>query len=244
MGDQKSFHHLATNPLKASGPGTASILCLQLCNCVFPVEPQSPNGKNINLHKKWGFRRFQKECQKVRKTALKTPLLHKKRGSPHFSALFLESAETPLFVQISVFAVWALRPHRKYTTLQTHGDYQVLLGSSLIESPRRLWLFLRSLSLTSAPKLKGRQQMGETGFCKNLRFSAVSYENLRFPAVFCANLRLPNPSIYRASRKSAKICKSVRSGSGFSLLLSPFRSDFDLWNAERNLRNSNSLLGS
>ena len=52
--------------------------------------------------------------------------------------------------------------------------------------------------------------MGETGFCKNLRFSAVSCENLRFPAVFCANLRLPNPLIYRASRKSAKICKNLR----------------------------------
>ena len=60
----------------------------------------------------------------------------------------------------------------------------------------------------SAPK--GRQQMRETGFCKNLRFSAVSCENLRFPAVFCANLRLPNPLIYRASRKSAKICKNLR----------------------------------
>ena len=73
----------------------------------------------------------------------------------------------------------------------------------------------------SAPK--GRQQMGETGFCKNLRKSC---ENLRFPAVCCANLRLPNPLIYRASaenqRKSAKICENVRSGSGFSLLLSPF----------------------
>ena len=64
--------------------------------------------------------------------------------------------------------------------------------------------------------------MGETGFCENLRFPAVSCENLRFPAVFCANLRLPNPLIYRASRKSAKICENVRSGSGFSLLLSPF----------------------
>ena len=27
--------------------------------------------------------------------------------------------------------------------------------------------------------------MGETGFCKNLRFSAVSCENLRFPAQIC-----------------------------------------------------------
>ena len=63
-------------------------------------------------------------------------------------------------------------------------------------------------SIRRAPK--GGQQMGESGFCKNLRFSAVSCENLRFPAVFCANLRLPNPLIYRASRKSAKICKNLR----------------------------------
>ena len=35
----------------------------------------------------------------------------------HFSALFLESAETPLFVQINVFAVWPLRLDRKYTIL-------------------------------------------------------------------------------------------------------------------------------
>ena len=41
------------------------------CSCVFPVEPHSPNGKNINLHKKWGFRRFQKERQKVRKVRKK-----------------------------------------------------------------------------------------------------------------------------------------------------------------------------
>ena len=65
-----------------------------------------------------------------------------------------------------------------------------------------------SRKIRSAPK--GRQQMGETGFCKNLRFSAVSCENLRFPAVFCENVRLPNPLIYRASRKSAKICKNLR----------------------------------
>ena len=86
--------------------------------------------------------------------------------------------------------------------------------------------------IRSAPK--GRQQMGETGFCKNLRFPAVSCENLRFPAVFCANLRLPNPLTYRASRKSEnlKICENVRSGSGFSLLLSPF------WRALRNCNHS------
>ena len=55
--------------------------------------------------------------------------------------------------------------------------------------------------------------MGETGFCKNLRFSAVSCANLRFPAVFCANLRLPNtfflqsePKISENLQKSAKMC--------------------------------------
>ena len=89
-----------------------------------------------------------------------------------------------------------------------------------------LWAFwtLQPDIYRSAPK--GRQQVGETGFCINLRFSAVSCENLRFPAVFCANLRLPNPSICRASRKSAKICKKSAKmcvpGPVFSLLLSPF----------------------
>ena len=43
--------------------------------------------------------------------------MRKKCGSPHFSALFLESAETPLFVQINVFAILPLRLDRKYTTL-------------------------------------------------------------------------------------------------------------------------------
>ena len=61
----------------------------------FPVEPQRPNGKNINLHKKWGFRRFQKERRKVPKSAENgtfcaffVHFLRKKCGSPRFSALF------------------------------------------------------------------------------------------------------------------------------------------------------------
>ena len=77
-----------------------------------------PKRQNINLHKKWGFRRFQKECHKVRRTALFTHFLRKKCGFLHFShflVLFLESAETPLFVQINIFAAWALRLDRKYT---------------------------------------------------------------------------------------------------------------------------------
>ena len=57
----------------------------------------------------------------------------------------------------------------------------------------------------SAPK--GRQQMGETGFCKNLRFPAKICGFLRFSAQICG---FPNPLIYRASRKSAKICKNLR----------------------------------
>ena len=75
--------------------------------------------------------------------------------------------------------------------------------------------------------------MGETGSWENLRFSAVSCENLRFPAVFCANLRLPNPLIYRASRKSAKFCENVHSGSGFSLLLSRFWHALNFWGARQ-----------
>ena len=42
--------------------------------------------------------------------------LRKKCGFPHFLALFLESAETPLVLQIHVFVVWALRLDRKHTT--------------------------------------------------------------------------------------------------------------------------------
>ena len=60
-----------------------------------------------------------KSAQKVRRTALFVHFLRKKvRFSelfPHFLALFLGSAGTPLFVQINVFAVWALRLDRKYT---------------------------------------------------------------------------------------------------------------------------------
>ena len=73
-----------------------------------------------NLHKKWGFRRFQKERQKVRKTLL----VRKKCGFAHFLVLFLESAETPLFVQINVFAVRALRLDRKYPSQKVSPRHQ------------------------------------------------------------------------------------------------------------------------
>ena len=95
--------------------------------CVFPVEPQRPNGKNINLHKKWGFRRFQKECRKVPKSAENRTFcaffVHFLAQKVRFSALFgtfrpsfwNRQKKTPLFVQINVFAVWPLRLDRKYT---------------------------------------------------------------------------------------------------------------------------------
>ena len=54
--------------------------------------------------------------------------------------------------------------------------------------------------------------MGETGFCENLQFSAVSCESLRFPAVFCANLRLPNPlpkAPFRTKNSTALKIRSI-----------------------------------
>ena len=93
---------------------------------------------------KWGFRRFQKEFQKMRKTALFAHFLRKKCGFPHFLALFLESAETPLFLQINVFAVWALRLDRKYTIMDVRTCMLVFprlrsfwLGTSARMTPGR-----------------------------------------------------------------------------------------------------------
>ena len=60
--------------------------------------------------------------------------------------------------------------------------------------------------------------MGQTGFCENLRFSAVFCENLRFPAVFCENLPLRNAVIPRKSenqQKSAKISKKTANSAPF-----------------------------
>ena len=69
-------------------------------------------------------RKSAKKYRKVRRTALfgtfYTLFAQKVRFSAlfrYFLALFLESAETPLLVQINVFAVWPLRLDRKYTTL-------------------------------------------------------------------------------------------------------------------------------
>ena len=71
-------------------------------------------------------------------------------------------------------------------------------------------------------RLKGRHQMGETGFCKNLRFPAKICGFLRFSAQICDSQIPWFTERAENQRKSAKICEKVRSGSGFSLLLSPF----------------------
>ena len=67
-------------------------------------------------------RKSAKKCRKVWKTqhnyAVFCALFAQKvrfSALRHFLALFLESAETPLFVQINVFPVWPLRLDRKYT---------------------------------------------------------------------------------------------------------------------------------
>ena len=109
--------------------------CLNL-HCVFPVEPQSPNGKNINLHKKWGFRRFHKERREPHFLRKKCAFCTQKVPFPHFLRLFLESAETPLFVQINVFAVWALRLDRKYTSFTHIFRYQASASVSNVLTPK------------------------------------------------------------------------------------------------------------
>ena len=75
-------------------------------------------------------RKSAEKCRKARRTALFAQKVYKKcaksavlRTFWHFSALFLESAETPLFVQINVFAVWPLRLDRKYTSVNFPGPF-------------------------------------------------------------------------------------------------------------------------
>ena len=71
------------------------------------------------------------------KTALFAQKVCKKCGFPHFLALILESAGTPLFVQINVFAVWALRLDRKYTTFGVEGLSSLALPENLQKSPQK-----------------------------------------------------------------------------------------------------------
>ena len=83
-------------------------------------------------------------------------------------------------------------------------------------SKKSSWLPPRDQSLKKSRE--GRKKVPKKGDSKwEKPVSAKICGFLRFPAkicgfsaVFCANLRLPNPLIYRASRKSAKICKNQR----------------------------------
>ena len=86
-------------------------------------------------------RKSAKKCGKPHFYRKKCALLCKKCGFPRFLALFLESAETPLFVQINVFAVWALRLDRKYTRIngnkrRVYQDYFCVLGGDVTASAR------------------------------------------------------------------------------------------------------------
>ena len=82
----------------------------------FQSSLRARTAKTLICTKSGGLRRFQKEHQRVRKTALFAHFLHT-FGTKSVVLLFLESAEPPLFVQINVFAVQALRLDWKYTKL-------------------------------------------------------------------------------------------------------------------------------
>ena len=85
----------------------------------FPVEPQSPNGKNINLHKKVGFPPIPERAPKSAQTALFVQKVCKKCSFAHFFGALSGIGGNPTSVQISVFAVRALRLDRKYTKLES-----------------------------------------------------------------------------------------------------------------------------
>ena len=66
--------------------------------------------------------------------------MRKKRGSPHFLALFGALSGiggNPLSVQINVFAVWPLRLNRKYTSLiwQSESPYPPIWGVRIPPPP-------------------------------------------------------------------------------------------------------------
>ena len=120
-------------------------------HCVFPFEPQSPNDKDLNLQKKWGFRRFQKECQKVRKTTLFCALIAQKGTVFHtFGHSFWNRRKPHFFCRLVFLPFWALRLDRKYTKQAS-------------QTP--------SISLSSEPPKRGRK----TGAARKL---SESVENI------------------------------------------------------------------
>ena len=111
LGLQKKLHLKAFQSLKncldkSTITPSIFILCLRPFNKVtrlfprivyFDLSLRAQNSENIEICKKWGFRLFQKEHQKARKTALFVLFLRNKCGFPHFMVLFLTLAETPFF---------------------------------------------------------------------------------------------------------------------------------------------------
>ena len=82
--------------------------------------------------------------------------MRKKCGFPHFWALFLESAETPLFLQINVFAVWALRLDRKYTSPTPQATARAFFTAALLVSLR-----CSMTSILSGPVLRDTARLSQ-----------------------------------------------------------------------------------
>ena len=83
----------------------------------------------------WGFRRFQKErlifFEKCAKTLFYVQKVRKQCAFAHVFALFPELAETPLFVQIDVAAVWVLWLDLTYTRSESqmaHSATRMIFG--------------------------------------------------------------------------------------------------------------------
>ena len=89
---------------------------LEVCMSCRASEPKQQKHSSAQ---KVGFppipERVPKSAEKVRTFYAKSVVF---RTFLHFRALFLESVEAPLSVQINVFAIWALRLDRKYTKLE------------------------------------------------------------------------------------------------------------------------------
>ena len=64
---------------------------------------KAQKAKTVKCAKRWGFRQFQKEHQKLHKTALFAQKVHKKCGFAHFLVLLLKLAETPPFCALYCF---------------------------------------------------------------------------------------------------------------------------------------------
>ena len=103
----------------APNPGMHQILILKLCISCRSLRART--AKTLICTKSGvsaDSRKSAKKCAKPHFLRTFYILFAQKVRFAHFVVLFLESAETPLFVQINVFAVRALRLDRKYTILK------------------------------------------------------------------------------------------------------------------------------